>query len=210
MNISRLEEQIGELTNLHSIHRWNWHGEPLSLLSRANKDLRISTGPYPPPPSSWEEVDLLILKSSTEDCLSSESEYIRECKRWFLSFSLEDNIRFIMSNILNLESYPWQGSPSSLDISEKAIYEHFRTVSYSLYAGTGGAYTPYTDEQNKQFARRNFNRIVLVDRTIFLSSDNIALTSAIAYIRECKKWFIDNKRDILSNVIYYEKYRPTD
>lgn len=203
-----IERQICELTGTVSIREWEWFGSPLSELSRSNQELQLChryfTSSVPTPGLSWStrswyDVDLAILKSSTHECSRSESEYVRECKKWLLALSLEDTLTFIMKDIFTLESYPWQGRPTSADMTEEVLYGHFRDMSMHLYMENDQS---YTNEQNRQFAKRNYACMVLVDEIIFRANENVALTSPILYIRECKKWFIDNYNDFLGHVVY--------
>lgn len=194
-----IEKQIGVLTNLESIHEWIWYGKPLSEIKEPDSHPVRSWPSF----RSWSEVDLLILSAAAHECLTSESEYIRECKRWFLNLSLEDTIQFVLKDILSSESYIWQGKPNSLNLTEEMVYNAFRDMSMHLYIEND---QHFTNEQNRQFAKRNYSCMLLADKLILRSDDNIALTSPNLYIRECKKWFIDHRHDILSIPIYYHKY----
>lgn len=176
-----IESQISKMTGLTSVKTWPWHGKPLSRLN----DLTI---PFPFCFRSWLDVDCAILAASIDECTYSDSEYIRECKKWFMNVSLEDNLRFVMGHIFTLESYPWQGHPASIGMSEDIIFDHLRNMSH-LYMDSD---TSYSNDQNRRFAKRNYDCILLVDKIINEALDNIALTSSILYIRECKKWLIDN------------------
>jgi hypothetical protein len=192
-----IEEQINEITRLDSIEDWDWYDKPLSYSFAA-----VTLWPSH---STWLDVDLLIFEAPPEDCFKSKSKYIVECKKWFLSQSLEDNIRFIMKNVFNLESYPWQGQPNSLDSSEDIIYAHFQALSAEIYGDNH-----FTDSSNRLASKTNYKCIFIIDKTIANADDSLALTSQSEYIRQCKKWFIDHERDILSNVIYYNKYRNSN
>lgn len=66
----------GETTSLFAaIEQWQWKGLPCSQNVELH-DTRHDKVTY-------EEVDWLIRSSTLNDALTSPSEYIRECRRWF-------------------------------------------------------------------------------------------------------------------------------
>ena len=197
-----IEEQISKITKLDSINDWSWHNSPLSQLPELARSTATGLTWHWPALRAWDDVDLLILEWPAEDCLRSKSEYIRECKKWFLSQSLEDNIKFIMRDIFLLENYSWSTEPNSLRLSEDTLYDNFRKLSSELYNDQS-----FSNNMDRLSAKRNYRRILLIDRVILNASNSLALISSSGYVRQCKKWFIDHERDILSDVIYYNKYR---
>ena len=83
-----IEERIDKLVSkyeqwsLTDIHNWNWYGTPDSLMeveersctcANCMRDYLFSC-----------EVDKLIKCSDETECLTSQSHYIRECKRYFM------------------------------------------------------------------------------------------------------------------------------
>ena len=56
-----------------SIEEWTWPGEPLPLVTRRVGDASLLC----------QQINNLIKNYPLEMCLTSPSEYIRECKKWY-------------------------------------------------------------------------------------------------------------------------------
>lgn len=74
-------------SRIMGLEGWKWHGQPgFTLTEKKVRHEKSIAVPF----ALDIMIGRLILNATAEDCLTAPSEYVRECKRWFLTHKEED------------------------------------------------------------------------------------------------------------------------